>query len=114
MELRDQADRHRYIAKQIRCFCLFATHFHELTTLDQSLDYVKNLHVEALVSQRRPQGSEATSKQERDITLLYKVKEGKLAQFSRLQFADPQRASAIRVSVFMLPSSPTFLRAWSR
>jgi DNA mismatch repair protein MSH2 len=69
----------RYIAQQIRCFCLFATHFHELTTLDQNLGYVKNLHVDALVSQRKPQDEEEVAgKQERDITLLYKVKEGEL------------------------------------
>lgn len=65
----------RHIATKIRSFCLFATHFHELTTLDQNLGYVKNLHVEALVQQRKgPEGE--MSKQERDITLLYKVKEG--------------------------------------
>ncbi|WVW80934.1 hypothetical protein I302_102925 [Kwoniella bestiolae CBS 10118] len=61
-----------HIASQIRCFCLFATHFHELTTLDQSLPHVKNLHVEALVTDKRDQDG----KQDRNITLLYQVKEG--------------------------------------
>nr|XP_019008106.1 DNA mismatch repair protein MSH2 [Kwoniella pini CBS 10737]OCF46887.1 DNA mismatch repair protein MSH2 [Kwoniella pini CBS 10737] len=61
-----------HIASKIRCFCLFATHFHELTSLDQSLSHVKNLHVEALVSDKR----DANGKQDRNITLLYQVKEG--------------------------------------
>ena len=70
----------RYIATKIHCFCLFATHFHELTTLDQSIPYVKNLHVEALVQQRKDADG-AASKQERDITLLYRVTDGELIGF---------------------------------
>ena len=60
----------RKIASEIRAFCLFATHFHELTALDQELEHVKNLHVVAHVSD-----SDSQSK-ERDITLLYKVEPG--------------------------------------
>ncbi|KAF9226411.1 DNA mismatch repair protein [Gyrodon lividus] len=58
-----------HIASKIRAFCLFATHFHELTALDQEIPHVKNLHVVAHVGQE--EGS-----QERDITLLYKVQPG--------------------------------------
>lgn len=61
----------RHIASQIHAFCLFATHFHELTALDQELSHVKNLHVVAHVSN----AGEVT--QDRDITLLYKVEPGK-------------------------------------
>jgi DNA mismatch repair protein MSH2 len=53
---------------------LFATHFHELTTLDQTMKHVKNLHVEAHVQPRK--GGRAGEKVENDITLLYQVKEG--------------------------------------
>ena len=60
----------RHIATQIRAFCLFATHFHELTALDQQIQHVKNLHVVAHVS-----GGE-TSPHDRDIALLYKVESG--------------------------------------
>jgi len=60
----------RHIATRIRCFCLFATHFHELTTLDQSLGWVKNMHVEANVE------SIGEGKKENKITLLYQVKDG--------------------------------------
>ena len=59
----------RHIASNIRAFCLFATHFHELTALDQEIPHVKNLNVVAHVAQE--EGS-----QERDITLLYKVQPG--------------------------------------
>ncbi|KAL4078153.1 muts domain V-domain-containing protein [Scleroderma yunnanense] len=58
-----------HIASKIRAYCLFATHFHELTALDQQISHVKNLHVVAHVGQE--DGS-----QERDITLLYKVQPG--------------------------------------
>ncbi|KZP28118.1 DNA mismatch repair protein [Athelia psychrophila] len=59
-----------HIASQIRAFCLFATHFHELTALDQELSHVTNLHVVAHVSDAAEVG------QDRDITLLYKVEPG--------------------------------------
>ncbi|KAJ9105070.1 hypothetical protein QFC19_003702 [Naganishia cerealis] len=59
-----------HIATNIHCFCLFATHFHELTTLSQALPHVKNYHVVAHVTQR----DDLTK--DRDITLLYKVEEG--------------------------------------
>ncbi|KIK97618.1 hypothetical protein PAXRUDRAFT_824778 [Paxillus rubicundulus Ve08.2h10] len=58
-----------HIASKIRAFCLFATHFHELTALDQEISHVKNLHVVAHVGREE-------SSQERDITLLYKVEPG--------------------------------------
>jgi hypothetical protein len=61
---------YRKIASEIHAFCLFATHFHELTALDQELKHVKNLHVVAHVSDPDSQSKE------RDITLLYKVEPG--------------------------------------
>lgn len=60
----------RHIASQIHAFCLFATHFHELTALDQQIPHVKNLHVVAHVS------TSDDIRKERDITLLYKVEAG--------------------------------------
>ncbi|EMD34794.1 hypothetical protein CERSUDRAFT_125339 [Gelatoporia subvermispora B] len=59
-----------HIASQIHAFCLFATHFHELTALDQEVPHVKNLHVVAHVSN----SDEAA--RDREITLLYKVEPG--------------------------------------
>ncbi|KAJ3856348.1 muts domain V-domain-containing protein [Lentinula lateritia] len=59
-----------HIASQIHAFCLFATHFHELTALDQQLPHVKNLHVVAHV------GEKGAEDEKREITLLYKVEPG--------------------------------------
>lgn len=58
-----------HIATELHSFCLFATHFHELTALDQQISHVKNLHVVAHVSNE----DEGT---ERKISLLYKVEPG--------------------------------------
>ncbi|CAK5272872.1 unnamed protein product [Mycena citricolor] len=58
-----------HIASEIHAFCLFATHFHELTALDQQLSHVKNLHVVAHVD-------DADEQQQQQITLLYKVEAG--------------------------------------
>ncbi|PWZ03787.1 putative DNA mismatch repair protein MSH2 [Testicularia cyperi] len=60
-----------WITTSIRCKCLFATHFHELTNLAAQQAHVKNLHVVAHVEQR-----EGGTRQDRDITLLYKVEPG--------------------------------------
>ncbi|KDQ06534.1 hypothetical protein BOTBODRAFT_140987 [Botryobasidium botryosum FD-172 SS1] len=59
-----------HIATEIHAFCLFATHFHELTALSQEIPHVKNLHVVAHV------GDASEQSKSRDITLLYKVEPG--------------------------------------
>lgn len=57
-----------YIIKEIRCFAMFATHFHELTALSRDFQQVQNLHVVAHIGDGE--------KNKREVTLLYKVSEG--------------------------------------
>ena len=57
-----------HIVKEIKCFAMFATHFHELTALGEEYPAVKNLHVVAHIGDRKNEG--------REVTLLYKVEEG--------------------------------------
>ena len=64
------ADFNRHIATEIHAFCMFATHFHELTALNQQVTHVKNLHVVARVTDG------ASAQHDRDITLLYKIEPG--------------------------------------
>ena len=52
-----------HIALNIRCFCLFATHFHEMTAMENEVGNTKNLYVSALAEGDK-------------LTMLYKVKEG--------------------------------------
>ena len=58
-----------HIVKEIRCFSMFATHFHELTALVNEYPQVRNLHVVAHIG-------DTSEKNKREVTLLYKVDEG--------------------------------------
>lgn len=57
-----------HIVKEIGCFSMFATHFHELTALVEQYPQVQNLHVVAHIDDN--------GKAKRAVTLLYKVEEG--------------------------------------
>jgi len=64
-----------HIVKEIGCFAMFATHFHELTALADQYPNVSNLHVTAHISGtngRNGSGDDA----KREVTLLYKVEPG--------------------------------------
>ena len=52
-----------YIHDNIHCKMMFSTHYHELTTLDKKLKYLKNVHVSAY-------------EEDGKITFLHKIKEG--------------------------------------
>ena len=49
-----------YVATEINCLTLFATHFHEMTAMEKELPNVKNLYVRALAEGEK-------------LTMLYKV-----------------------------------------
>ncbi|KAI9787773.1 MAG: MutS-like protein [Geoglossum umbratile] len=57
-----------HIVKEIKCFAMFATHFHELTALVEEYPAVQNLHVVAHIG--------GGNREHREVTLLYKVEEG--------------------------------------
>lgn len=60
-----------HIARNVHCFALFATHFHELTSLADQVPTVQNMHVIAHIEDAR-----ASTHSADDITLLYKVEPG--------------------------------------
>ncbi|PQK10630.1 hypothetical protein BB8028_0002g09490 [Beauveria bassiana] len=62
-----------HIIKEIRCFAMFATHFHELTALADQHPHVANLHVTAHIGGA---GGDGTKADKREVTLLYKVEPG--------------------------------------
>lgn len=73
-----------YIATNIKAFCLFATHFHELTALNEKVPHVRNLNVAVHVGDDKEEGA-------RDITLLYKVNEGVCDQSFGIHVAELAR-----------------------
>ncbi|WFD33172.1 MSH2 protein [Malassezia sp. CBS 17886] len=73
-----------WIVTQLHCKCVFATHFHELTSLANREPSVQNLHVAAHISPRAGGGS----RYDRDITLLYKVEPGASDQSYGIQIAE--------------------------
>ena len=52
-----------YLATQINCYTLFATHFHELTSIEKEIKNAKNYHA-------------TVHAEEGKLTMLYKIKEG--------------------------------------
>lgn len=51
------------MAKEVKCFTLFATHFHEITHLAEMIPGVLNRHVTAVIT-------------DKTITPLYQIREG--------------------------------------
>ena len=68
-----------YICTNIKCFCLFATHFHELTSIEyEHKDIIQNFHVDAL-----PVNDQ--------LVLLYKLKPGACDQSFGYLFTTSKR-----------------------
>lgn len=52
-----------YIAKELKSYCLFATHFHEMTLMEKEIPEVTNYYVSCLTIEDK-------------ITMQYKVRKG--------------------------------------
>ncbi|PWY92571.1 hypothetical protein BO70DRAFT_281625 [Aspergillus heteromorphus CBS 117.55] len=66
-----------HIVTEIRCFGLFATHFHELTALaDRYPKSAKNLHVVAFIGDGTDKGADSKDSKRDQVTLLYRVEPG--------------------------------------
>lgn len=63
-----------HLAKQTKCFTLFATHFHEITKLAETLSTVKNCHMAAVAD-------------DDNFTLLYQVRPGVMEKSFGIQVA---------------------------
>ncbi|KOS17972.1 DNA mismatch repair protein msh-2 [Escovopsis weberi] len=62
-----------HIVREIGCFAMFATHFHELTALADQHPQVRNMHVTAHIGGGAKDGGDEAK---REVTLLYKVEPG--------------------------------------
>ena len=64
-----------HLAKNVKCFTLFATHFHEITSLANSLPNVKNYQLASIVENGK-------------LTSLFQVKEGSMLKSFGIEVAD--------------------------
>jgi DNA mismatch repair protein MSH2 len=90
-------DSNRHIAKKIQALCLFATHFHELTQLEEEIPTVKNLHVEAHADEKK------------GLVLLYEVKPGPTDQSFGIHVAKVANFPPQVVQVFFVPHLHNFI-----
>jgi DNA mismatch repair protein MSH2 len=64
-----------HLARNVKCFTLFATHFHEITTLADELSNIKNYHLASLVENDK-------------LLTLFKVKPGAVTKSFGIEVAN--------------------------
>lgn len=64
-----------HLVKDVKCFTLFATHFHEITALSENEKCAKNYHLAAMTNDEK-------------LTLLFKVKPGPIDKSFGIQVAE--------------------------
>ncbi|PHJ24795.1 domain v domain-containing protein [Cystoisospora suis] len=67
----------RHLASSIQCFCLFATHFHEMSQLAEEVEGVANYHVSAAIDGKKQK-----------LTFLYRLSPGCIDQSYGVHVAD--------------------------
>ena len=81
-----------YLAKEVQCYCLFATHFHELTSLELAVPGVVNRHVTALAT-------------EEAVTMLYAVNRGPCSKSFGINIAKlagfPDDVIEVSITIFL-------------
>lgn len=78
----------RRLAKEVDCYTIIATHFHELTTLAEEVRSVVNFHVTAVAS-------------ESGLTMMYKVERGPCDRSFGLHVAQVTGFPADVIEVFL-------------
>ena len=83
------------MAKEVKAYGLFATHFHEITRLDETVPAVQNRHVKAIVN-------------DDELTLLYSVQLGVCDQSFGIHVAKMAKFPDDMIEVILLHAQPVF------
>ncbi|KAJ1959900.1 MSH2 protein [Dipsacomyces acuminosporus] len=103
-----------HLIKEIKCKCLFATHFHELTELESLYPSVDNRHVMARIAPNTNASGAAAGR--RDLTLLYRIGQGVCDQSFGIHVAELANfpESVVRLASFKASELEDFSSAGAK